>query len=1189
MASRSAIRAARAFVEFSADLSSLPGDFQDAESQFQAFKSRVNKKDALSSVRADLDTRAAEGKLTRLQSQVRDALDPKGAPLLANAGKALDARLSLIEPRIRRLFELPTAKEAAIKKKAEERIASLANAEISSLKYHNDRVNKARAALSAAQKLPRGEKTAAVTAARAELSEASKLLKARESASAKRDQSIREAADREINAYNSRRERALAAYQREYADLVAQRGLIDKEISKIGKAREGQRASTPNVLDQAFSVKSEEASKFSKGLEARLKYEADVAKNYQKQREEAYAEEKKLREKQARDQETGIDQQIRLRKEEAAAFSARLQARLKAEKKVADSQREAVDNLQKRRVAAQNEIAKAELSEEEKRQGRLRRIRKRRRLRDLREQQQQAKRLPTDLAVFGQDLRQVGTGLFAAGAAGLAGFGVAAREFAELDRTLRLIKGIASASGDEMKRLESTVRSLGATTSFTTREVGDAARELARGGQSVAEIQNTLPAVLELSRGTGADLAFSAQAVVRTLGQFQLATTESSRVVDALAASANAGTLDLEDLGESMKFLGPIAETTGESVESIGAAFAVMANNGLRGGLAGRQLRRVFYELANATKQSKIADQLGVEVLDAEGNLRPLIDTVTEIGDALQSLPSGKKVAFLDDIFGEGAAAFEALSKGSKEFRSLIAEVQAAEGYARALAKEVDGGLAGAFLIAVSVARDLGIEIGKALGPALTDILRGLQDAAREAIGWVRENRGLVVSLAAVTATVAGVGAALTALGTGVIVIGAVVSAVNVLRASLIAAQVASIALSKTGLLGVILAVASLGAATQATAGYFDGLVTRIEAGQAVVGDMTDKTYRLIDALQKLTAAGNFETGKGLEKFKNLVAALEQELGPLGARFNETTGAIENAPEVTERAGLLAGLRRKKEEQSALKKEAETLKAEQKSIDESRAELDAQVEKFGLLSLGPAGARAYRQLQKDQDALNEKIEEYNLRFRRAKADVANLKGQLQELGEVEAEAVKNATKETASDASVRGAKIGLGVARSLSPLFDSLLNAGGLLGQTAEKTALKDGFDTDPFTLFTFALKGAADDFNRGDLANAFGSVTDAFNLAGATILTPLRAFGFGVNKEFNDKLRERASELAGKFDLDGLKQREGSFGLFEAQRQAAGQTRDLLADALREEKDQKELLKKIEEHLRKNPGLIGL
>lgn len=1163
MASKFAIKAARAFVEFSADLSSLPGDFQDAESQFKAFKDRVNKKDALSSVRADLDTKAAEGKLNRLQSQVRDALDPKGAPLLANAAKELDSRLSLIEPRIRKLFELPLAKEAEIKKRADEQIANLANAEISSLKAAHDRVAAAEKKLVEARAIPGKDGKAAVRAAQDELKEQRTLLKARETANRQREQSIREAAGREIDAYNLRREAILGAYQDEYRDLVTQRNLIDKELKKLGKTRDAQSKKTPTGIDEAIKRQEEDGKRFAASLKARLTEEA-----------KADAAIAKARDSQAKRLPTGFDVAIKQREDEGRAFTASLKARLNEEQKALD--------------AAASAAEKAE----DRRQRRLRRIRNARRRRDLRE----AKSLPTDLAVFGQDLRQVGSGLFTAGAAGLLGFGLAAKEFAELDAELRTIKGVASASEQQMVSLEATIRKLGATTSFTTREVSSAALELARGGQQISDIQNTLPAVLDLARGTGSDLAFSAQSVVRTLGQFQLETTESQRVVDSLAASANAGTLDLMDLGESMKFLGPIAETTGESVESVGAAFAVMANNGLRGGLAGRQLRRVFYELADPIKRLKILSELGVNTFDPSGDLRPIADLVSEIGSALNNLPSGKKVNFLDDIFGEGAAAFEALSKGRKEFRGLIADIEASEGYANALAREVDGGLRGAFLIAISVAQDLGIEIGKALGPTLISILRSLQEAGKAAIQFAKDNRTLLVTLATMTAAVTALGAALIGLSVPVGVIAAVASAVATLRGQLFAAQLAAIGLSgPAGLGAVVVAMGALTLASYAFASSMEANAAVMEEMGRSAGDLTSKVGRITAALQTLSKQGSL-SAKDAEKFKNFVTALEGEFGEgLGASFDDK-GQPTNAAEVAKRAGLLASQKKTQTELETIEAELQIAENKAEFLQEKMVEARQRLQEARLR--GQFNTQASDDLNRYNDALIKQQRETDAlrgKIGGLTEELANYGSKLSELPKVVAATPAFDPNNIAASllGGVGGGSLNA-IAAGVGKAFELQVNRfgddviaplAGLAEKYARDNIVKEGAGANPLSFFTAKV---ADIFQSKDIDALGGNLASGVRLFAEQVNG---ALGYAARSLFDfqrEALKKRADEIVSKFDLEGFRGREGAFGIEEAQRQVAGQTTNLLDQVLRVEQQQKTLLEEVRNILKKNPGLVG-
>lgn len=502
----------------------------------------------------------------------------------------------------------------------------------------------------------------------------------------------------------------------------------------------------------------------------------------------------------------------------------------------------------------------------------------------------EAKRTGT---TFVRDLGALGSKLLTAGASLGTGLGLASREFAQVDDALRTTKGILGLTEDQFVTLEATVRSLGATTSFTTRQIAAATTELARGGQSIEQITSSLPAVLALSRATNVELAETGSIVVRTLGQFQLAADQSGRVADSLASGANAGAFGLVDLGESLKFVGPIARELNIGLEETVASLAVLANNGLRGGEAGTQLARALKELSNSAKQAKLEDLFDIKVVDkATGNLRGLTAIVDELGPKLRELGSAERVSALEDVFGRGGVTFSNLASNVDQLKEINLELLLAEGNAAALARQIDEGPGGAFRLLLSGVQDFGITVGDAIKGQVIQLLQLLRSGVTTASAWVKENQELVQTLARVAVGITLVGGSLVTLSTGLFALGALAAALVPLAA--IFAGPAGLAVG----IGLVLPlVAALGYNLKT---YIGASLDEISASQGRVLRETDK---LLLRLTKLSEAETL-SDDDLRSAVAIVETLEDRFGSLGVSINNTTGEILGLVEAMDRVAL---------------------------------------------------------------------------------------------------------------------------------------------------------------------------------------------------------------------------------------------------------------------------------------------
>ena len=152
-----------------------------------------------------------------------------------------------------------------------------------------------------------------------------------------------------------------------------------------------------------------------------------------------------------------------------------------------------------------------------------------------------------------------------------------------------------------MSKLTADAKRLGSTTAFTASQVGELQTEFAKLGFTTDQILNVTEATLDLAAAAGTDLAEAAAVAGSTLRGFGLASDQTARVADLMAASFSASSLDMSKFTESMKLVSPISKTLKISIEQSTAALAVMADTGISGSMAGTQLRRVMSDLAMKT------------------------------------------------------------------------------------------------------------------------------------------------------------------------------------------------------------------------------------------------------------------------------------------------------------------------------------------------------------------------------------------------------------------------------------------------------------------------------------------------------------------------------------------------------------------------------------------------------------
>lgn len=252
------------------------------------------------------------------------------------------------------------------------------------------------------------------------------------------------------------------------------------------------------------------------------------------------------------------------------------------------------------------------------------------------------------------------------------------REMSRVQALTRIDK-----SSVDFSALREQAKKLGAETQFTTTDAASGQAFLAMAGFTPQAIQAALPGVLNMALAGGVDLGESADISSNILSQFRLDPKEMDRVSDVLTGAFTRTNTDLQNIGEAMKYAGTGLSNLGVSVEQTTAMIGVMANVGLRGSIAGTGLQATFSRLAAPTGRAKTAlKELGVEVADATGKMRPAEVVLTDLYKKISKYGDTDKLSFFKDIAGEEASkSFQALvmSAGSGELQKLLGELKNAK------------------------------------------------------------------------------------------------------------------------------------------------------------------------------------------------------------------------------------------------------------------------------------------------------------------------------------------------------------------------------------------------------------------------------------------------------------------------------------------------------------------------------
>lgn len=331
-----------------------------------------------------------------------------------------------------------------------------------------------------------------------------------------------------------------------------------------------------------------------------------------------------------------------------------------------------------------------------------------------------------------KDLKVVGTAMVTGGTAIAAGLGVSIKTAAGFEQQMSKVKALSGATEKEFAKLRDTAKDLGAKTSFSAAQAGEGMEYLALAGWKTSDIIAAMPGMLDLAAAGSLELSSAADITSDTMQAFQMSADKATHAADVFAfAQANANT-NVEQLGEGMKYLAPVANTMGLSLEESSAAMMFLADSGLKGSMAGRSLASSLTRLAKPTKEMQdVMDETGMAFFDAEGNMKSMPEIVAVLEQGMAGMSSEQRASTLSTIMGAEAYKHWAilLEKGSGSLQDMTDNLINADGTAKDMADTMLDNLNGSITILKSGLEGMAITIGEILIPYMEILIGWLQSA----------------------------------------------------------------------------------------------------------------------------------------------------------------------------------------------------------------------------------------------------------------------------------------------------------------------------------------------------------------------------------------------------------------------------------------------------------------------------
>lgn len=318
----------------------------------------------------------------------------------------------------------------------------------------------------------------------------------------------------------------------------------------------------------------------------------------------------------------------------------------------------------------------------------------------------------------------------------LGGLGLAvAKVGKDFEAQMSKVEAISGSTAEEMERLEAKAKELGATTQFSATEAGQALEYMALAGFKTEDMLDSLPGVMDLAAASGEDLALVSSILTGGLSAFGLSAKEAGRFADVLASASSNSNTNVAMLGESFKYVAPLAGALGFSIEDTATALGLMANANIQASQAGTSLRAI---LSNLTSTSKpvvaVLNELGVTTTTVSGEVLPLNNILQQLRESFSGLSEAQQAQYAKTLAGaDGMSGLLAIVNASEaDFNKLSGAINNSAGTAGEMAKIMNDNLAGAIKNLESALEGIALSIYEGLQTPLKDITNYLTEMVQQ-------------------------------------------------------------------------------------------------------------------------------------------------------------------------------------------------------------------------------------------------------------------------------------------------------------------------------------------------------------------------------------------------------------------------------------------------------------------------
>ena len=520
-----------------------------------------------------------------------------------------------------------------------------------------------------------------------------------------------------------------------------------------------------------------------------------------------------------------------------------------------------------------------------------------------------AEKIGGNLTSAGKSLTSAGSSLTKTVTLPIVGAGAAVVKLSsDFEAGMSKVSAISGATGGDLDRLKEKAKEMGAKTKFSASESADAFTYMAMAGWKTEDMLQGIEGIMSLAAADGLDLATTSDIVTDALTAFGLSAGDSGHFADVLAKAASNANTNVSMLGESFKYVAPVAGALGYSAEDTAIALGLMANSGIKASQAGTTLRSALTRMVSPTDDAiSVMKQYGITMTNSDGSMKSLITVMGDLRTSLGGLSEAEQTQAASALFGKQAMSgmLSIINASDGDFDKLAEQIYNADGAAKQMSETMIDNLSGQITILKSSLEGLALQFGEIILPYLKQFVAKIQDLVLKFQALSPQQKEQIVKWAAIAAAIGPlllvVGKFTTSIGGMITTFSKVPGAITKFKGSMDVASKAfttfklnigeGFTLAKSGFSGLATQAGGLGTKIGAMAAGITGPMLAIAAVVAIVVAAFASLWKNNEEFrEKIMAIWN----QIKETFDNFTQGIVDRLNSLGFNFSSITDVIKS-------------------------------------------------------------------------------------------------------------------------------------------------------------------------------------------------------------------------------------------------------------------------------------------------------